>query len=300
MNFLHKFLRAIGFSEYTEKKQIQQLIRDIILQADDRSYSSKGEKGLLSEFDRNFGEDIGIAVCGEFDEDDNYNFSYYYPYLRSDIVSTAEETSIERHAAKESYAGICEDPKVGVSLIYYLQNMISYLKLKDKSQNILSGATVNLSALSCQGMILMPIHKSEEQKKKIERDMVKRSRLIQEARGGSEEAIENLTLDDMDTYTSISKRIMNVDIYTLVDSYFMPYGVECDLYSMLGEITECRTVVNSLTKEEVCILTVNCNDLNVQTCINKKDLLGEPKAGRRFKGMIWLQGHVNFQGEKSC
>ena len=65
---MHKFLRAVGFSEYTDKKQIQQLIRDIILQADNRSYSSKGEKGLLSEFDRNFAEEIGIAVCGEFDE----------------------------------------------------------------------------------------------------------------------------------------------------------------------------------------------------------------------------------------
>lgn len=294
---MHKFLRAVGFSEYTEKKQIQQLVRDIILQADDRSYSYKGGKGLLAEFDRNFADDIGIAVCGEFDEEDNYNFSYYYPYLRSDIVSTAEEVSIERHASKESYAGICEDPKVGLSLIFYMQNMISYLKLRDKNQNILKGATVNLSALSNQGTILMPIHKSEAQKRKIKKDTVNRSRLIQAARGGDEEAIENLTLDDMDTYTSISKRIMKADIYTLVDSYFMPYGVECDLYSMLGEITECKTVVNSFTKEEVCIMTVVTNDLTVQTCINKKDLMGEPRPGRRFKGNVWLQGYVNFPAE---
>lgn len=294
---MHKFLRAVGFSEYTDKNQIQQLIRDIILQADDRSYSSKGEKGLLSEFDRNFAEGIGIAVCGEFDEEDNYNFSYYYPYLKSDITSTAEDLSIERHTSKESYAGVCEDPKVGVSLIFYMQNMIQYLKMKENGSDILRGATTNLSALSNQGMILMPIHKSEEQKRRIKRDMVKRSRLIQAARGGDEEAIENLTLDDMDTYTSISKRIMNVDLYTLVDSYFMPYGVECDLYSMLGDIVECSTVVNSLTKEEVYIMTVCCNDIHIRTCINKKDLLGEPKAGRRFKGNVWLQGYVNFSSE---
>ena len=28
---MHKFLRAVGFSQYTEKKQVQKLIRDIII-----------------------------------------------------------------------------------------------------------------------------------------------------------------------------------------------------------------------------------------------------------------------------
>ena len=297
MRFLHKYLRAIGFSQFTEKKQVQKLVREIILQSDERSYLAKGEKGLYAEFIRNFSDDIGIAVCGEFDEEDNYSFPYYYPFLKSDIISTSEEVSVERHAAKESYAGLCEDPKVGVSLIFYLQNMIPYLKMRDGDFNFLRGATTNLSALSCQGTVLMPIYKSEEQKLKIRKDMLHRSKLIQAARGGDEEAIEDLTLDDMDTYTSISKRITNMDIYTLVDSYFMPYGMECDLYSMLGEITECQTVVNSLTKEEVCIMTVCCNDILIRTCINKKDLIGDPKPGRRFKGNIWLQGFVNFAAE---
>jgi len=29
-------------------------------------------------------------------------------------------------------------------------------------------------------------------------------------------------------------------------------------------------------------------------CINAKDLIGEPEEGRRFKGVIWLQGFVNY------
>jgi len=291
---LHKFLRAVGFSEYTEKKQIQQLVRDIIVEADDRNYISRENNGLLSEFVREVAEDIGIAVCGEFDEEDNYTFSYYYPYLRSDIASTAEEVSVERHTAKESYAGICDDPKVGVSLIFYLQNMIPYLKGKSQGRTSLRGARTNLSALSCQGMVMMPIQKTEQQKRKIQKDSVNRSRLIQAARGGDEEAIESLTLDDMDIYTSISKKIMDVDVYTIVDSYFMPYGVECDLYSVLGEIIDCKTVTNKITGEEVCIMTVSCNDLKLRVGINKKDLFGEPMIGRRFKGSIWLQGYINF------
>ena len=297
MRFLHKFLRAVGFSQYTEKKQVQKLIRDIIIHADVRSYTTVGKKTLVAEFDRNFAEDIGIAVCGEFDEDDTYSFDYYLPYLRSDLVSTAEDISIERHAAKESYAGICDDPKVGVSLIFYLQNMISYLKLQGEGKIPAKGTSLNLSALSCQGTIMMPIQKTEWQKKKIAKDAVQRNRLIQAARGGDEEAMESLTLEDMDTYTSISRKIQKADIFSLVDTYFMPYGVECDQYSVLGEITDMKLVTNGLTGEKVHILTLCCNDLNLKVAINSIDLLGEPAVGRRFKGSVWLQGQVNFPEE---
>lgn len=294
---MHKFLRAVGFSQYTEKKQVQKLIRDIIIHADERSYTTVGKKTLVAEFDRNFAEDIGIAVCGEFDEDDTYSFDYYLPYLRSDLVSTAEDISIERHAAKESYAGICDDPKVGVSLIFYLQNMISYLKLQGEGKIPAQGTSLNLSALSCQGTIMMPIQKTEWQKKKIAKDAVQRNRLIQAARGGDEEAMESLTLEDMDTYTSISRKIQKADIFSLVDTYFMPYGVECDQYSVLGEITDMKLVTNGLTGEKVHILTLCCNDLNLKVAINSIDLLGEPAVGRRFKGSVWLQGQVNFPEE---
>ena len=294
---MHNFLRAGGFSQYTEKKQVQKLIRDIIIHADERSYTTVGKKTLVAEFDRNFAEDIGIAVCGEFDEDDTYSFDYYLPYLRSDLVSTAEDISIERHAAKESYAGICDDPKVGVSLIFYLQNMISYLKLQGEGKIPAKGTSLNLSALSCQGTIMMPIQKTEWQKKKIAKDAVQRNRLIQAARGGDEEAMESLTLEDMDTYTSISRKIQKADIFSLVDTYFMPYGVECDQYSVLGEITDMKLVTNGLTGEKVHILTLCCNDLNLKVAINSIDLLGEPAVGRRFKGSVWLQGQVNFPEE---
>ena len=71
-----------------------------------------------------------------------------------------------------------------------------------------------------------------------------RNQLLAQARMGDEDAIESLTLEDMDTYTTISRRIHKEDVFSLVDTYFMPYGVECDQYSILGEITECHTDTN--------------------------------------------------------
>ena len=53
-------------------------------------------------------------------------------------------------------------------------------------------------------------------------------------------AIETLTLDDIDMYSQVSKRLANEDIFSIVDTYFMPYGIECDLYSIMGEILAVR------------------------------------------------------------
>ena len=51
---------------------------------------------------------------------------------------------------------------------------------------------------------------------------------------------------------------------------------------------------NILTGEDICQLTIESNDMQFDVCINKSDLLGEPAVGRRFKGLIWLQGQMHF------
>ena len=48
------------------------------------------------------------------------------------------------------------------------------------------------------------------------------------------------------------------------------------------------------TDERIYELRISCNDLDLDICINKNDLIGEPEVGRRFKGVIWLQGNVHF------
>lgn len=287
-------MRAIGFSKLKDRKELQNLITDIIVNADERAYTSNGENSILAEFCKDFAENVGIAVCGEFDSEDKFSFDYYYPYLKGNEISSEEDVSIERHAGTESYAGICDDIKVGVSLIFYLQNMIPYMKAHNMKRLPIRGTTLTLSALSLQGKIMMPINKNEKDKQIIKKASNNRNSLIAAARKGDENAIESLTLEDMDTYTAISKKIQKEDVFTLVDTYFMPYGVECDQYSILGEILECNKVKNKMTSEEIYKMTISCNDLIFDLCINAADLYGEPQIGRRFKGSIWMQGFINF------
>ena len=293
---MHKYLRAVGLEQFNTRKKIHGLVKACILESSSRNLTTNGEDSMLAVYCKDFAPGMGLAVCGEIDENNSFTYDYYYPYLKSDRISSVEDITIERQAAREAYAGVCDDLRVGVSLIFYLQNMIDYVRIKNSNRLPMKGTSLCLSALSTEGTIMMPINKNELQKERIRKKSISRNRLLQAARKGDEEAIESLTLDDMDIYSTISRKIHHEDVFSIVDTYFMPYGVESDIYSVLGEILECSLVENSLTGEEIYRMTIDCNELTFDLCINKKDVFGEPEAGRRFKGIIWLQGYINFPG----
>ena len=294
---MHRFLRAIGFSELSDRKRLKDILTDVVMHSDERAYTMNKEDIMLGEFRKNFASGMGIAVCGEFDEEEKFIYDYYYPYLEGSGVTSYEDVSVERHAAKESYSGVCDDIKVGISLIFYLRNMIPYVKAQSLGKLPVRGTSLTMSALSVSGSVMLPIMKDELQKEQVKKDSVNRTNLLAAARKGDEDAIETLTLEDMDLYTSISRRIHKEDVFSMVDTYFMPYGVECDQYSVLGEIVGIRLAVNHITGEQIYVLTICCNELTFDVAINIIDLFGEPKVGRRFKGVIWLQGYINFPEE---
>lgn len=291
---MHKFMRAIGFSQFNNVKDQQKLITDIIVNAPTRSYTSLNDNVIIASFSREFAPGVGITVVGKFDEDDQFTYSYYYPYVEALCISSEEDISVDRHAADDSYAGVIEDNRMGVSIIFYLQNMIPYIKAVRTDMLPMTGTTLSLAALSDNGTILMPLMKTVKDVVTNQQLLKSRSKLISAAKAGDDSAMEDLTLKDMDTYSNIAERIHDEDVFTLVDTYFMPYGVECDQYAILGEITALTELVNSVTKEELYKMTILCNDIEMELCVNKQDVYGQPEVGRRYKGTIWLQGHINY------
>lgn len=292
---MHLYLNAIGFDGITsaakESKLLKSIIRDAIDSNKIKYHAESGAGVIMAGFGDK--EDFGICIKGRYNGTDKFKMEYYFPYLISDCISNVEEMSIERHADKDSYAIVCDEVKVGVTLIFYLQNIYDYYKYKSKSDSI-CGRTICLSGLSNSGKILLPLIKDDQQIKKSKQDALVRNQLINAARNGDEEAIENLTIDDLDTYSQISRRVHKEDVYSIVDTTFMPYGVECDQYAVIGEILDYSYCTNSYTGEKICIMVLDCNDVIVKTAINIKNLTGEPQIGRRFKGAMWISAHVNF------
>lgn len=291
---MHSYLRAVGFSEIKKRKQIEEIIQDVIETYDEKNVVEDYEDGVFAELSKNYGCDCGITVCGQYDENNEFHVEYYFPFFRGTGITTDENVVVERHAARQSFAGACDDLRIGVTLIFYLQNAAEYMLESRKKVVSENRKALTISGLAREGMILLPLQKDKEAAR-AERELTKnRSSLIAAARDGDEDAMESLTMEDMDTYSMISQRIVREDVFSIVDSYFMPYGIECDQYNVMGEILDFMEFKNILTGEEIYQLTLESNDVQFDVCINKKDLLGEPQAGRRFKGIIWLQGQLHF------
>lgn len=291
---MHSFLRSIGFSKIKTKKDFDVILNQVMDRYDEKILAESESGQLFAQIFKNYGCDMGISVCGEYDENDEFQMEYYFPYFKGTGITTQEKIMIDRHAGTESYAGACDDVRIGVTIIFYLQNGGEYKQQIGRGYRMPDMQPVTLTGLAKEGKILLPVQKDKEQVR-IEQEATRtRNQLMLEARSGDEEAIENLTMEDIDTYSMISKRIQTEDVFSIVDSYFMPYGIECDQYNVMGEIMDCSSFRNTYTGEEVFQMTLSCNDMQFDVCINVKDMLGEPAIGRRFKGIIWLQGQLHW------
>lgn len=290
---MHSYLQAIGFSNIT-KEELDQLIYETIRKPDSHEVALDSDGNEFVEMDFEVCEHVGIAIRGVYDINDNFKVDYYYPYCKSDVLSTNGELDIIKQSDKESYQGFCDEIRLGVNLIFYLQNTIEYLQ-KEKGKRGYDGERfyrTYMTGLSLEGKILLPI--AEPTIKKTNKKTTDRASLMAAAREGDENAIESLTLEDMDTYSMISKRVVKEDIYSIVRTTFMPYGIESDKFSVIGEIKEFHKLTNYVTMEELYVMHLESNDIEFNVCINEKDLLGIPEIGRRFKGNIWMQGTVEF------
>ena len=186
---------------------------------------------------------------------------------------------------------------MGITLIYKLQNVVDYVRSIWLNDYYKSPNKVKFGAMSINGRILYGVHLDHlslpYEKQPI--SSKERKNLIAKARSGDMNALENLTLDDMDTYSFVNKRIKEEDLFTVIETYFIPYGIDNEHYSILGVIKKIEKISNEFSGEIVYNLTVLCNDILINVAINQIDLEGEPMVGRRFKGVIWLQGNILFK-----
>lgn len=291
---MHKFLRTIGFSLYQKDRDIEKLLDKLCEDLTGLRRIQVDEDTNFCEFQKEIAPDMGLMICGQMDRDGKFKRSYYYPYLKSRDMTSDVSCSIQRHTERETYAGLLDEYKVGISLIFYIVNSFE-CRERIIDHHPMDTRDVCLTGLAVSGKILLPIQKTEKQREKDRVAAKDRNELLEAAKNGDEDAMETLTIEDIDLYSRASRRAMKEDLYSIIDSCFMPCGVECDQYSVIGEILNIDVKVNQITREEVYDMTLECSDLIFHVVIARKDLVGEAKAGRRFKGQIWMQGIVNFK-----
>lgn len=291
---MHSYLKAIGFKQISTIKQEEILINSII----DKPQSKKlvanpNDRELLyCELTTEFMPGIGIKVVGQYDENEEFHMEHYFPYVNGRCVSVNEECYIGKKMDSNTYSGMCEDDRIGVSLIFHLNNAVDFLSGNDEGI-VEKSRDVRMSALCSGGTVLLPTIYSGRAAQDSEETLA-RVRMVADAKNGNAEAIQKLTLDEMTTYSEIGRRIADEDVLSIVETSFIPYGMEAEVYKLLGIILEVKRYINPILQETVYRLKVKCNGVIFDIVVNEDDLAGEPAAGRRFRGIVWLQGIVEF------
>ena len=274
---------------YKKKNEVKELLdktqRENIASA---RISVTTEKERLWEIRKDLSPSVGLCIFGYLENLGIFVREGYFPYIKDTAVSSTAKCSIERHIDSTVYSGMIDDNRLGMSLIFRLSNSFDYLD--NISTRIKSTVLYGFCA---DGKILLPIKKTLVEIENSKQRSQDRTLLIEAAKRGDENAIDTLTTDEALLYSTLNDRIQTEDVYSIVDTLFMPYGMENDIYSIVGNILDIKEEENILTNEKILILKVECSDIELRIAIKKEDLQGEPMVGRRFKGNIWLHGKIN-------
>lgn len=295
----HSYWNIFGFEdfEFDEDNELYKLVKLTIneptsehtVYIDDKEYR---------EFSRELCDGVGLTVFGYYSKSidgEDFIIEHCYPYADSlsDCNITCSELTIEQMSDKFAYLGMVDCIDMNMVLIFYAKSN-KFIRIAASDLNIsLEQSTVGLSALSLNGTVLLPMAKYNgvaEKNKRFRQD--RRISLLERARRGDEDAIESLTIDEMETQQMLMARCMREDLLTIVETYFMPDGLENDKYSILGDIISVEELDCEIVNQSFYRMVVHTNDVNVTLIVNKKDLVGEPEIGRRFRGKVWLLGDI--------
>ena len=148
---MHAYLPAIGFGQIKKKSQLQQLLSSVQNFPDQVQKIRLDEESSLVVYTKEVAPGIGLMVCGEEDMQGSFQMEYYEPYINSNICSSKAECSIEKESARESYDGVCDDCRLGLNLIFSVNNFMEYRKYQALQGFFPTVTDVCMSALCTQG-----------------------------------------------------------------------------------------------------------------------------------------------------
>ena len=298
---MHSYFRAVGYSDIDNVQKTEELIRKAIKDPTYVSGTKYATGYPVREYYYECAKGMGICVLCETDPDPvcesetPVRVVNYFPYFNGEYASVSGDIFVEKKVDTKSFHGMCNDSRFGIALIFSMQNTVDFLNNKMKTKNGSYSGEVRLSALSLEGRIILPVEKSMKNAESLivpgKRKAESGSSLHDTGKGDQPDSFED---DLFFANNMIMERAKKEDIFSIVDTTFMPHGTETDVYSMVGEIRDYMLLVNEHTNEPVWLLDVVCKGVPMQVCINKSDLLGVPDYGRRFRGIVWMQGQIKF------
>ena len=240
---------------------------------------------------REFDGGLGLSQGG-FVVQSCFRRVYYYPYVIGTTLTPAAKCEIYPRHDGLSVLGVWDYPAFGCTAIFHLVNAWDHMESLPLSGQELKPTGVRLSGLAADGMILIPMEKTEEDRK-FQKKYLETMKRDEEAWAQGDFAASNRVMRQNDLSGRASMRMMGRDdLYSIIDTFFLPEGFESDTYQILGDIVAARQVSNDISGERVWILDVSVCGTIITVAVGASDLRGEPAIDRRFRGNIWLQGYI--------
>lgn len=232
----------------------------------------------------------GLMVIGEADASGELNPDTLMPYLRGGVTSSDARISYEKKAGMAGYSGMCEDNRFGMALIFTVSNPQDVLRAEqDYLLKEAPFSKVALSILLSEGTVLLPLASADKVPVRKTESLKER---MEDAIANDPEALERLAREELVRFEKAMKKVQETDIFSVVDNFFMPHGMESDQYYFMGVILSKKLFVNELTDEHFYRMVIDCNGVEFTIAVNQKDLEGEPTAGYRLKGRGMLMGEL--------
>ena len=109
---MHQYLKAIGFENIQTRKDLKKLLKDVEENFTHQTIVSYRPGEDFCEFQKEFGQDVGITLCGELDDEEHFEAAYYFPYLREAELQLMQKSMCRERLRKNSMLVFVRIPRL--------------------------------------------------------------------------------------------------------------------------------------------------------------------------------------------
>ena len=104
-DIMHKYMRTIGFSQYTSRQDLDKLLKKLVKDASKSDILKESDGEMFCELRAQTAPGMGVAIAGRLSQRGIFKQEYYFPYVESSQVTSTADCSIQRHTERETFAG---------------------------------------------------------------------------------------------------------------------------------------------------------------------------------------------------
>ena len=294
---MNGMLQSVGYSK-VEGVEAENRLKDELIYG----FSMKRKKTVKVSETRTAVEimceiapNTGVVYRGEYDKLGIFLSDCFFPAHISQRLSLKEPIMISKRMDSNAFTAMAYDYIHKIPVVFYLQNEVDmYMNYDPEGKEEV--CEVYLTAMADEGKIILPVEGTRVRVEKTSEDNYTGD-FEDDIDDPVERQISRLAERELNEYINMTSRFREEDLYSIIETTFMPCGTEVDTYTIIAKIISVESQENFNTKEEMYIMGLECNDMIMEMCINKNRLMGEPEVGRRFKGNVWLQGYVKWNKE---